>query len=294
MNKRTLLTVWLIVATVCVSAQKISGDISPLKGQREVNVVIDFSGTWVDGYTEESYIAKEIKDKTEEEKTQWLKEWNEYLRENAYSMFISYFNKKKEKVGLLVDNAPNAEYTIYVKVKEIYVGIYSPTGTGGSKMITDISFIKTGDSIPFATITGQYSQGIDFWFVHRIARAFGILAWEIAKKIVNFTPTPTSQTQDIISICNIEVMSNEYIASWNRAMQICPDGWQLPTSEELKCMCENKKTKRNDSALELRESQYWTSDRAKNPDKAVSRTINDCKVETEEKTDFLGVRCVRK
>ena len=291
---KIVLLILLSLATVCVSAQQISGDISPLKGQREINLVIDFTGTWVNSSPEESYIAGEIKNKTEEQKTEWLTEWNEYLRENAYAKFITFFNKKMETSGMLVGNFSNAKYTMHIQVKEIYVGWYGGVVGSSSKVITDIKFIKKGENIPFASITEQCSQGMDFWFINRIAYAFGDLGKKIAKSMVNFTPTPTSHTQDIISICNIEIMNNEFVASWNRAMQICPDGWRLPTSEELKCMCENKKTKKNNSALELRESQYWTSDRAKDPDKAVSRTINDCKVETEEKTDFLGVRCVRK
>ena len=295
MNKRKLLIVLLSAATIVgASAQKMSGDISPLKGQEKVNLGIDFTGIWVNGSTEEAYIAEEIKDKTEEEKTQWLKEWNEYLRENAHTKFYTFFNKKMEKVGMIVDNFPSAEYTIYVQVKEIFIGFYSPIGGKPAGIIADINFIKSGNSIPFATITGQCANGMDFWYVNRIAYAFGDLGREVAKSIVAFTPIPTSMSQTVISICNIEVMNNEFIASWNRAMQICPDGWRLPTSAELKCMCEEKKTKRKDSALELHESQYWTSERTKNPDKAVSRTTNDCKEEIEEKTDFLGVRYVKK
>jgi len=88
-------------------------------------------------------------------------------------------------------------------------------------------------------------------------------------------------------------MGSDNVASWERAMRICPDGWRLPTSEELKCMCEQKKTKKNNSALELGKSRYWTSDEAKKTGEAVSRTTNDCKVENGEKTDFFYVRCVR-
>ena len=278
---------------VSASAQNFRGDITPLKGQKEVNLVIDFTGTLVNDGTEEAYIAEEIKEKTEEEKTQWLKEWNEYLRENTHKYFVTYFNKKMEKEGMLGGKYPNAEYTICVQVKEIYVGepvMFVVNKNQYAKIIADVNFIKTGTTIPFATITEQYSYGMDFWFVERIARTFVDLGREIAKSIINFSPT--TQTQDIISICNIEVMNNEFIGSWNRALRICPDGWRLPTTEEMKCMCKQKKTKKNDSPLELHWDQYWTSKEAKNPNKAVS--IDGCDEEIEDKTNFFGIRYVKK
>ena len=64
----------LLLATAKgVSAQKLSGSIAQMKGQKEVNLVIDFSGVMVNNQPEESHIAHSTKDKTEAETAQWLK-----------------------------------------------------------------------------------------------------------------------------------------------------------------------------------------------------------------------------
>ena len=89
-------------------------------------------------------------------------------------------------------------------------------------------------------------------------------------------------------------MSYENVGSWNRAIYDCPDGWRLPTSEELKCMCTQKKTKKNNSALELFGYQYWTSTEIRTePHRVITRTINDCKAETEDKFNLFYIRYVR-
>jgi len=309
MNKRGLLVVLLLVVTaIGVSAQRsfipkpvdacgYFGDITPLKGQKEMNLVLDISGTWVDGSTEDAYIAEKTKDKTEEEKEKFLKEWNEYLQEKAYTEFVIHFNKEMEKVGMSVNKIPNAKYTMYIQVKEIYTGWYAGgVGMRLAEVVADIKFLKTGENTPFATIIGQYSWGggtiyTAAWYIDRIAKAFGPLGNHIGKNIVAFTPS----SQTVISICNMEVMSYDFVASWERSKLVCPEGWRLPTSEELRCMCNEKKMKRKDSPLELKQSQYWTSDEVtKKPNKAVSRTTNDCKEEIEDKEKILHIRYVRK
>lgn len=290
-------TILLFVAIVVgASAQNYKGDITPIKGQQEVNLTLDFSDMWVNGTSEEAWIAEEIKDKTEEETTQWFSEWNEVLRSKAYSEFVEYFNKETKKTGMMVGVYQNAAYTINVKVIEIFTGWYGGVLSQPARLSTDISFIKTGEIIPFATITQHYSR-TDFWatgkvyawFANRISSAFRAIGKDISKSIIDFKPS----SEIVISVCNMEVMGYEYIASWERARQICPDGWRLPTSEELKCMCNEKKTKKKYSALELRDSQYWTSEESTEPDKAISRTTNDGKESLKEKVDLLYVRFVR-
>jgi len=280
-----------------VSAQSFFGDITPIKNQKEVNLVLDFSGVWVNSNPEEIWLAEEIKNKTEEEKTKWLSEWNDILRSKAYSELITSFNKEMIKSGMMVDKYPNAQFTILVQVKEIYTGWYGGRYLEPARVLAEISFIHTGESIPFASVTGHFSRTPFFgshavyaWFVTRISSAFSGIGKDIGKSIINFTPS----SQTIISICNMEVMSYDFVASWKRAQHICPDGWRLPTSEELKCMCNQKKTKKKDSPLELLGSQYWTSDEAKDREKAITRTINDCKEISEDKNFFFYVRYVRK
>ena len=97
-----------------------------------------------------------------------------------------------------------------------------------------------------------------------------------------------SNTDVYVIFCGIEILvadlPDKY--DWEKAQRFCPQGWRVPTSEELKCICENKMRIGG-----INESQYWTKDEKNN--KAISRTTNDCKVEIEKKDKKYNVRCVR-
>ena len=184
MKRTVLLTLALFAVAAVVSAQKLSGNISPLKGQKEVNVILDFSGMLVNNQPEESHIAFFTKDKNEEEKAQWLKEWNEDLRHDAYESLTGYLNKTVNKTGLSAGDYAKAEYTIYVKVVNINVGAFLVTN---SSVKADVSFMKTGETTPFATVNynviGRNSSYVAVP-VARIVNPFGYLGDNIGKLIV--------------------------------------------------------------------------------------------------------------
>ena len=94
-----------------------------------------------------------------------------------------------------------------------------------------------------------------------------------------------------ISVCGLEVMIGDLPGKykWSQALRACPEGWRLPTANELQCICEQKKR----VGLEFKGRQYWSSTDTKKKDKAISRTINDCKSEVEDMDKECYVRCVR-
>ena len=189
MNKRRLLAVLLSIVTVCASAQNFSGDLSPLKGQKEVNVVLDWTGMLVNEQPEESHIEFSIKDKNEEEKAQWLKEWNEDMRLRSYNLLVNRWalskglNERISETGLSVGDYPNAEYTIYIKV----INIDNGYALGNAELTAEVSFIKTGESTPFATVTYDKCYGnagfANGHHIERIARCFITLHIKLAKTI---------------------------------------------------------------------------------------------------------------
>jgi len=184
MYKKIIFAVTLSAITIGVSAQKLSGDISPLKGQKEVNVVIDFSGTLVNGQPEESHIAFFSRDKNEEDKAKWLKEWNEVLRNDAYASLIKHLSEGTSNKGFTVGDFPNAEFTIKVKVINISPGAHLMKN---SDVKSSVSFVKTGENTPFATVEykkvmGKYSSYVANQ-VSRTVMAFGYLGSEIGKTI---------------------------------------------------------------------------------------------------------------
>jgi len=169
------------------SAQKFAGDLSPLQDQKEVNIVIDFSGAMVDGKTEQMYINAELKKRKAADKEKWIKEWNEDLRHSTYSMLIRELNKTLNQNLFIVDVIPEAKYTIYVKVKDIKTGFYSTATAKPSEVSAEIHFVKTGEEAPFATIeyknvSNKTSANVPH-FVARIASSFGTLGSNIGKII---------------------------------------------------------------------------------------------------------------
>ena len=184
MYKKVLLAIGFLAVTMSISAQKFTGNISPLKGQKEVNVVIDFSEMLVNKQPEESHIAFNTKDKSEEEKEQWLKEWNEKMREEAFEQLKEELNKAVTKKGFLVGNYPNVEYTILVKVNSLSPGVHKLIS---SNVSSTVYFVKTGQTTPFATL--EYKRIWGKWsdllpdHVARIGKAFGYLGSNLGKTI---------------------------------------------------------------------------------------------------------------
>ena len=184
MKRVFFFTLALIVATMGISAQKLSGSISSLKGQKEVNVVIDYSGTMVRNQPEEAYISLNTKDKNDEDKADWLHEWNVEMPEDTYEQFILYLNEEIAKKGITAGDFPNAENTIYVKVINISPG-YSQWGN--SNVGLNISFVKTGQTAPFATIEYKkifgYQSSYYAHHLNRICRAFSYAGTNFGKMI---------------------------------------------------------------------------------------------------------------
>jgi len=186
MHKNIIFILTIAVATLsaCYSTNKFSSsDISPLKGQKEVNVVINFSEMLVNNQPEESHIEYNTKDKNAEETAQWLKEWNEDLRLRSYNLLINALDHHINKNGLLAGNHPNAEYTIYVKVKNINTGYFAGIMNKPSKIQSDVSFVRTGETTPFATISYNM-PGLQLpYHVERIALSFKNLGYDLGRKI---------------------------------------------------------------------------------------------------------------
>jgi len=183
MYKKIFFAAVLFVTTMSVSAQKLSGNISPLKGQKEVNVELDFTGTMVNNQPEESHIAFFSKGKNDEETEKWLKEWNEDMRQESYAKLVADLNKATVKKGFSVGNFTAAEYTIYVKVVNIDPGAFLVTN---SRVKAEVGFVRTGETTPFATATYNYfSRSSNFVAppVGRIAAAFGTLGDKIGSTI---------------------------------------------------------------------------------------------------------------
>jgi len=104
------------------------------------------------------------------------------------------------------------------------------------------------------------------------------------------TPMQQSSGASIMS-CGLEIMATDLPGKfkWNEARQMCPQGWRLPTSQELECLCDNEK-----HIGGFYGKQYWSNEAApKKSDKAISRTLNNSKVKIESISSDCSCRCVR-
>ena len=186
--KKVLVATLLLAMTVFgASAQKISGSLAPLKGQKQVNVVLDFTGTLVNGKPEESHVEFFSRNKTEEEIEKWRSEWYNDLRNQSYAMFVRDLNNKVSKKHFTVGNFPEAGYTIVVNVRDITPGFFAGVMTKPSAVRADISFVKTGETKPFATtnfkrVSSSASSSMPY-FVTRIALSFGSLGLHLGNSI---------------------------------------------------------------------------------------------------------------
>ena len=180
MNKKTVFSMLLAAATVVsVSAQKLSGDISQLKGQQEVNLVIDFSQTLVNGKAKQVLIDEQTLRKTAEERERYINEWDELLPSQAYDLFTTEINKRLKGKAITVGNYPDAEYTINIKLTNIAVGYFAGITQKASALNAELTFVKTGETTPFGTILYKKHSNLASsyipYFVTRIVMSFGTL-----------------------------------------------------------------------------------------------------------------------
>lgn len=183
--EKNILIVLLSIATVSVYAQKFTGDISPLKTQKEVNVVLDFTESLAEGMPMDKYIEVKTKGKTDEQKAQFLSELNEQLRSQAYISLTGKIDNAVKEKWFSTGDYPNAEYTINVKVKDFNPGAFPMRS---SRVSADVSFVKKGVAAPLATVSykgvvGKFSDNVPLW-VTRTVMAFGYLGDTLGKAIL--------------------------------------------------------------------------------------------------------------
>jgi hypothetical protein len=191
---KKIIIVILVVFTATIGAafaQRISGNLTPLKGQ-EVNLILDFSGLTVNGKSEESYMENEVKNKNEKDKKEWLEEWNVKLRKEAFNNFVKGFNKEVEK-HFRVGAFPKATYTINVKIKDISPGFYAGIMNKPAQLKVEITFLKAGESTPITTVvykkaTSVFNDEIPIT-ITRIENAFQGLGGFFLGRAVNYNLT---------------------------------------------------------------------------------------------------------
>jgi len=183
MNKKVLFAVLLSVAAVFgVSAQKFNPVPAFLKGEKQINLVFDYSQVKFDGASKEKYYKG--KDQA------WIEEWEGKRWENNAHMFGTSVNSQLKKLDVNVGDFSDAQYTIIVVVLDCDFGSFSagflPAAPG--KVQATINIVKTGTTEVLTSITMKAKQNsfstvgtaVDF---DRIALAFSNLGDDVGKKL---------------------------------------------------------------------------------------------------------------
>lgn len=187
--KRLLVLAFIIGSFCLAQAQKVKGDLSPLKGQAKVNVEFVYDGVTYDGDSEAEFF-KDHNDRDDFD--QWKKDWTSTFRSDMWEPeYLEDLNEEVKSLRMEFGKFENATYTMVVKMTDIDPGSFAGPFSVPCRLTGEVSFVKTGSSDSFATISFSKLQGSSYAIPpiieHRVKFAFeelGETIGEVLKKKV--------------------------------------------------------------------------------------------------------------
>lgn len=191
---KKLVLLLFITITSLASAQKMkvaSGDFKFLKGEKELNLVMDYSSMkfYKENMDEAAYFKKREKDildsgkdRTEVEK--WKADWEHSKNETFVHKFLASMNKNSSINTS--ENNPNARYTLIVETVWIYPGWYGGVMRQPSKVSTVLKFVETANpDLILLEITSKEAPGDNYVGIannnDRIAEGYAKTSKSLAK-----------------------------------------------------------------------------------------------------------------
>ena len=179
--KRIFVLLVVMASVTFMQAQKLKGDLSPLSGQKELNVVFVYDGVTYDGDSEAKFFKK---NDDHDDFEQWKKDWTGEFRTNMWEPeMLKDWNNEMSK--LQAGNYPNAKYTAIVKITDIDPGSFAGPFSQPCKLTGTITFVPTGSADSFAIITFSDVAGNGYQMTpvveHRVKFAFSELGEEIGE-----------------------------------------------------------------------------------------------------------------
>jgi hypothetical protein len=185
-------TVLLIALCIPATAQKIklvSGDLAPLKDQKELNVEFTYDHLSVGKDSEEDYIRKktaEYNKKEEGKGDTWAKAWKDDRPMRYEPKFDSLFNDNGDmKAG----SFPNAKYTMIFHTTFIEPGFNVGVARKNSYIDAEATIVETADrnkvvaKISMEDAPGRM-MGFDFDTGMRIMESYAVSGKKLAKFLV--------------------------------------------------------------------------------------------------------------
>lgn len=118
---------------------------------------------------------------------------------------------------------------------------------------------------------------------------------EVPSKKAKVNPVVTDDCTIRID-SHTEVMCKDLpgVYTWYEAQEACPDGFHLPSFDEMEHICEHCSLRYDDDnlSINLEERAYWTSSTTRRG-KPMYITTNDCESEVDDFDDQHSVRCLK-
>lgn len=189
-TKQLLLAATSLLITVACSAQKIkktSGDFTPLKSEKTINIEFRYDGLAVGKFkNEEEYIAKKTEEYNKKEAgkgDKWATDWKSD-RSRAYEpQFLEQFG---EKSGVKTDK--NAKYTLIFQTTFIEPGFNVGAWRKNAYINATVTIVETANRsnvvavINVENAPGRDAMGVDFDTSWRISEAYA----KAGKSLANF------------------------------------------------------------------------------------------------------------
>jgi len=192
---KKIVLLFFVAITSVVSAQKmkvVSGDFKFLKGQKELNLVMDYSQMkfYKENMNEEAYIKKRENDisadKGTAEAEKWKNDWEHSKNNTFVEKFLASMNKNTSiKTS---ENNSQAKYTLIVETVWIYPGWFGGVMKQPAKVNTVLKFIETANpSVVLLEITSNNALGDSYIGVantnDRIAEGYAKTAKSLGKML---------------------------------------------------------------------------------------------------------------
>lgn len=186
--KKTCTLFFLLSLIFNISGQNFKGDLSPLRNQTDIHIIIHFSNLTIDGEKEEDWIKDKIEDKTLEEQNEWLTNWNSIWPDSIYiKEFIDKLNDEIKDLSFNASKNITAPYTLKITISDIDPGAFAGPFSTEARISGNILIYQSDSSTQIATMKFHNFKGNPYFLTpimeHRIGNAFARLGEHIGQKL---------------------------------------------------------------------------------------------------------------
>ncbi len=197
MKNKLIMLLCLMMAVSVTYGQKVvkvSGNLTPLKGEKVFNLVYSYDNLMVGSKKEASYIEEKVKKYNSDEPgkgDQWKEAWFNDREARFQPKFEELFNKYLEDGGMsAATNSPDAKYTIHIKTTMIDPGWNVGVSRRPAYLNVTIEIYETETpsnmtaKFKVTKIPGSDVMGYDFESGWRIAEAYAKLGKIFGKYMI--------------------------------------------------------------------------------------------------------------